>query len=151
MKVRVHAARNRRSLRKTDLIRVPQHSPPNNRVCQCTHHGFAPDLRFRAAIYRVAFCVLHFAFALMAQACAKSPSSVAVLSPAPANMLDATQRLRLDIAQTTQLPGVQRGAWGVVVHSLDRNERLFELNPRMLLVPASVAKLAAVATAADAV
>lgn len=49
------------------------------------------------------------------------------------------------------MTGVSRGAWGIVVHSLDRHERLFELNPRMLLVPASVAKLAAVATAADAV
>jgi serine-type D-Ala-D-Ala carboxypeptidase/endopeptidase (penicillin-binding protein 4) len=49
------------------------------------------------------------------------------------------------------MPGVQRGVWGIVVHSLDRDERLFELNPRTLLVPASVAKLAAVATAAEAV
>jgi D-alanyl-D-alanine carboxypeptidase/D-alanyl-D-alanine-endopeptidase (penicillin-binding protein 4) len=46
---------------------------------------------------------------------------------------------------------VQRGVWGIVVHSLDRNERLFELQPRTLLVPASVAKLAVVATAAEAV
>jgi len=38
-----------------------------------------------------------------------------------------------------------------VVHSLDRNERLYELNPRTLLVPASVAKLVSAATAADAV
>ena len=39
----VHAAlaavRNRRSLRKTDLIRAPQHSPPTNEVCQYTPHG----------------------------------------------------------------------------------------------------------------
>jgi D-alanyl-D-alanine carboxypeptidase/D-alanyl-D-alanine-endopeptidase (penicillin-binding protein 4) len=49
------------------------------------------------------------------------------------------------------LPGVQRAAWGIVVHSLDRNERLFEVNPRTLLVPASVGKLVALATAVDAV
>src|SRR5687767_15567756 len=48
-------------------------------------------------------------------------------------------------------PGVQRAAWGIVVHSLDRNERLFELNPRTLLVPASTAKLVALASAVDAV
>lgn len=48
-------------------------------------------------------------------------------------------------------PGVQRAAWGIVVHSLDRNERLFELNPRTLLVPASAAKLVSLATAVDAV
>ena len=46
---------------------------------------------------------------------------------------------------------MQRGVWGIVVHSLDRDERLFELQPRTLLVPASVAKLVAVATAAEAV
>ena len=48
-------------------------------------------------------------------------------------------------------PGVQRAAWGVVVHSLDRDERIFELNPRTLLVPASAAKLVSLATAVDAV
>jgi D-alanyl-D-alanine carboxypeptidase/D-alanyl-D-alanine-endopeptidase (penicillin-binding protein 4) len=39
----------------------------------------------------------------------------------------------------------------VVVHSLERDERLFELNPRALLVPASTAKIVSVAGAADAV
>jgi D-alanyl-D-alanine carboxypeptidase/D-alanyl-D-alanine-endopeptidase (penicillin-binding protein 4) len=39
----------------------------------------------------------------------------------------------------------------VVVHSLDRDERLFELNPRTLLVPASAAKIVSAAAAADAV
>ena len=37
------------------------------------------------------------------------------------------------------------------MQSLDRRERLFELNPGTLLVPASAAKLVTVATAADAV
>jgi len=49
------------------------------------------------------------------------------------------------------MPGVQNGAWGIVVHSLARDERLFELNPRTLLVPASASKLVSVATAAEAV
>ena len=43
------------------------------------------------------------------------------------------------------IPGVQRAAWGIVVHSLDRDERLFDLNPRTLLVPASVGKIVALA------
>ena len=60
-------------------------------------------------------------------------------------------RLRAELLATTTSPGVQRATWGIVVHSLDRNERLFELNPRALLVPASVAKLASVASAVDAV
>jgi D-alanyl-D-alanine carboxypeptidase/D-alanyl-D-alanine-endopeptidase (penicillin-binding protein 4) len=55
------------------------------------------------------------------------------------------------LSDATRAPGVQRGVWGVIVQSLDRSERLFELNPQTLLVPASVAKLAAVATAAEAV
>jgi len=49
------------------------------------------------------------------------------------------------------MPGVSHAAWGVAVQSLDRRERLFTLNAGTLLVPASVAKLVSVATAADAV
>jgi D-alanyl-D-alanine carboxypeptidase/D-alanyl-D-alanine-endopeptidase (penicillin-binding protein 4) len=51
----------------------------------------------------------------------------------------------------TRAPGVERGTWGIAVHSLDRNERLFELNAHALLVPGSLAKIVAAATAADAV
>jgi D-alanyl-D-alanine carboxypeptidase/D-alanyl-D-alanine-endopeptidase (penicillin-binding protein 4) len=85
-------------------------------------------------------------FALLG--CAKTPPSTPAASPRSVNPLD---QLRQDLAQATRLAGVQRGAWGVVVHSLDRNERLYDLNPRTLLVPASVAKLVSAATAADAV
>jgi D-alanyl-D-alanine carboxypeptidase/D-alanyl-D-alanine-endopeptidase (penicillin-binding protein 4) len=92
----------------------------------------------------LALCILHLAVTV---ACAKSPPAIAAPAPSP----DPLQQLRRDITAATMLAGVQRGAWGVVVHSLDRNERLYELNPRTLLVPASVAKLAAVATAAEAV
>jgi D-alanyl-D-alanine carboxypeptidase/D-alanyl-D-alanine-endopeptidase (penicillin-binding protein 4) len=49
------------------------------------------------------------------------------------------------------MPGVSRAVWGMAVQSLDRRERLFTLNSGTLLVPASVAKLVTVATAADAV
>ena len=49
------------------------------------------------------------------------------------------------------MPGVQRATWGIAVQSLSRNERVFDLNAQTLLVPASVAKLVSVATAADAV
>lgn len=79
-------------------------------------------------------------------ACAKAPPAAA---PAPA--LDPLRQLHDDIMAATSAPGVHRGAWGIVVHSLDRDERLFELNPRTLLVPASVAKLASLATASAAV
>lgn len=78
--------------------------------------------------------------------CAKAPPA----TPGPPAR-SAIAQLAQDLTATTQTPGVQRGVWAVIVHSLDRNERLFEVNPRTLLVPASVAKLAAVATAAEAV
>jgi len=65
--------------------------------------------------------------------------------------LDPLQQLKQDVTAATMLPGVQRAAWGIVVHSLDRNERILELNPRTLLVPASTAKLVSLASAVDAV
>ena len=89
-----------------------------------------------------AFCILHFALL----SCAKSPGTSPATSPG-----NPLERLRREITQATRTPGVQRGVWGIAVHSLDRNERLFEMQPGTLLVPASVAKLAVVATAAEAV
>ena len=71
-------------------------------------------------------------------------------APRPTPISSLTQ-LRAELQALTQSVGVQRGTWGVVVQSIDRNERLFELNPRAMLVPASVAKLASVASAVDAV
>ena len=72
-------------------------------------------------------------------------------APAVLPLLDPLQQLRQDIIAATTLPGVQRAAWGIVVQSLDRNERIFELNPGTLLVPASTAKLVSLASAVDAV
>jgi len=43
------AVRNRMSLRKTGLIRVPQRPPPNYELCQYTDYGFAADIRSRTA------------------------------------------------------------------------------------------------------
>jgi D-alanyl-D-alanine carboxypeptidase/D-alanyl-D-alanine-endopeptidase (penicillin-binding protein 4) len=90
-----------------------------------------------------ACCILHLALL----SCSKAAPATAAASTARA----AIAQLRRDIIEATQGSGVQRGVWGIAVHSLDRNERLFELQPRTLLVPASIAKLAAVATAVDAV
>src|SRR6185503_11914085 len=90
-----------------------------------------------------AFCVLHFALV----GCAKTPPATAPLSPAP----DPVAQLQQSILAATRMPGVSRAAWGIAVQSLDRRERLYTLNANTLLVPASVAKLVTVATAADAV
>ena len=76
--------------------------------------------------------------------CAKgAPTTVPALEP--------VGRLAQDINAAATMPGVQRAAWGIVVQSLDRQQRLFELNPRTLLVPASTAKLISLASAVDAV
>src|SRR6185312_15522066 len=85
---------------------------------------------------------------LAAASCAKSPPPQAIVTP-PA--IDAAKQLQNDLTAATKLPGVQRATWGVAVQSLARNERLFDLNPQTLMVPASVAKLVSVASAADAV
>jgi D-alanyl-D-alanine carboxypeptidase/D-alanyl-D-alanine-endopeptidase (penicillin-binding protein 4) len=71
----------------------------------------------------------------------------ALVSPSPT----AIQSLQQDLIGITREPGVARGVWAIAVHSLDRDERLFELNPRTLLVPASAAKIVAAASAAEAV
>jgi D-alanyl-D-alanine carboxypeptidase/D-alanyl-D-alanine-endopeptidase (penicillin-binding protein 4) len=73
---------------------------------------------------------------------------------APATSLtppDPGQQLQQDLLAITNGPGVSRGTWGVVVEDLSTSERLFELNPRALLVPASTAKLVSLASAVDAV
>ena len=91
-------------------------------------------------------CVLAISLLTVGLAgCAKAPVALSIPH------LDPLQQLAQDIAAATSLPGVQRAAWGIVVHSLDRDERVFDLNPRTLLVPASVAKLVSLAAAVDAV
>ena len=92
-----------------------------------------------------AFCLLHVAF-LSSVNCARSPVAVA-----PSRPVDPIGQLRDDITAATHAPGIQRAAWGIVVQSLDTGERLFELNPTTLLVPASTLKLVSLAAAVDAV
>jgi D-alanyl-D-alanine carboxypeptidase/D-alanyl-D-alanine-endopeptidase (penicillin-binding protein 4) len=72
-------------------------------------------------------------------------------SPPTATIDPVIEALRQDLLAETAMPNVRRAVWGVVVHSLDRDERLFELNPQTLLVPASVAKIVSAISAADAV
>ena len=90
--------------------------------------------------------VVTIAFVAALSGCAKSRPAVTP-SPPP---VDPVQQIRDAITATTRRPGVEHGVWGIVVHSLDRDERLYALNADTLLVPASVAKLVTVATAAEA-
>jgi serine-type D-Ala-D-Ala carboxypeptidase/endopeptidase (penicillin-binding protein 4) len=96
------------------------------------------DTALRLWIAASAFCILHSAFVGCAARRATSDA-------------DALTRLRADIVAATRGPGVSRASWGIVVDSLDRRDRLFDLNARTLFVPASVAKIISLATAAEAV
>ena len=97
----------------------------------------------RSAPPLLPFCILHFAFCI---SCSSPPPAVT-----PTRPIDSLQQLRDDITAATRSAGVQRAAWGIVVESLERNERLVELNPGTLLVPASAVKLVSLAAAVDAV
>src|SRR5262245_27168074 len=85
---------------------------------------------------------------LITAGCAKTPPAVVTSPPAP---VDKLGELRNDLIAVTKMPGVQRATWGIAVQSLARNQRLFDINAQTLMVPASVAKLVSVATAAAAV
>ena len=95
-----------------------------------------------------AICLLAQAIPV-AQAPRRRPAAPA--APSPAKVDPAVEALRQDLLAETTAPNVRRAVWGVVVHSLDRDERLFELNPQTLFVPASVAKIVSAISAADAV
>ena len=83
---------------------------------------------------------------LTAASCAKAPPA-----PLTTPAFDSTRQLQADLTAATRMPGVQRATWGIAVQSLASNERLFDLNARTLMVPASVAKVVSLATAVDAV
>jgi len=89
------------------------------------------------------------AWAAAAAACLLAQAFADAQAPRPAP--PSIERLRKDLLAETVQPNVRRAVWGVVVHSLDRDERLFELNPQTLLVPASTAKIVSALSAADAV
>ena len=86
------------------------------------------------------------ALAAAAAACLLAQALAGAQSPSP-----AVERLRRALLAETAGPNVRRAVWGVIVHSLDRDERLFELNPQTLLVPASTAKIVSALSAAEAV
>lgn len=85
--------------------------------------------------------------AILVCSTAAMPAAAQVV-PAPTSARD---RLAHDITTFISSPGVSRGTWGISVRSLETNDALFEHNPRALLVPASVAKLASLAATVEAV
>ncbi len=95
-----------------------------------------------------ALCLAAAAVVLGLQPPAGAWSAVQGLSP---STVAPRERLAQDINALISSPGVSRGTWGISVRSLETNAPLFEHNPRALLVPASVAKLVALAATVDAV
>ena len=104
--------------------------------------------RARGALAAAAAACLLAQAIPVAQAPRRPPAPAA---PAIATVDPVIEKLRQGLLAETVAPDVRRAVWGVVVHSLDRDERLFELNPQTLLVPASVAKIVSAISAADAV
>jgi D-alanyl-D-alanine carboxypeptidase/D-alanyl-D-alanine-endopeptidase (penicillin-binding protein 4) len=82
----------------------------------------------------------------IASGCAK-PRPTPPTAPVPTPL----QQLQKDFDALIDQPGHQHGIWGIVVHSLTRNQRLYERNPSTLLVPASAMKLVSVAAGSEAV
>jgi D-alanyl-D-alanine carboxypeptidase/D-alanyl-D-alanine-endopeptidase (penicillin-binding protein 4) len=105
--------------------------------------------RARGALAAAAAACLLAQAIPVAQAPRRTPAAAA--APPAAKVDPAIEALRKDLLAETALPNVRRAIWGVLVHSLDRDERLFELNPQTLFVPASVAKIVSAISAADAV
>ena len=103
------------------------------------------NILWRRACVMLALCLAPHAV----QGCAGRRPAAAVLTVS--SPLSPIAQLQRDIFAATQTIGVRRGIWGIAVHSLDRSERLSELNAHTLLVPASVAKLASVAAAVETV
>lgn len=81
-----------------------------------------------------------------------APSTAPSLVPPPAEPVPpALAALHRDIAALLDGPGLQRATWGIAVQSLRTGERLFEHNPRTLLVPGSVMKVVTAAAVGAAV
>jgi serine-type D-Ala-D-Ala carboxypeptidase/endopeptidase (penicillin-binding protein 4) len=58
--------------------------------------------------------------------------------------------LQDDLARVFHAPLMDRGAWGIDIRSVDRGERLYELNAGKLMMPASNMKILTLAAAAEA-
>ena len=61
----------------------------------------------------------------------------------------AVDRLRHELDAVLAAPALASGVWGIVVRSLARDDTLYSVNARTLLVPASSLKLATLAVAAE--
>ena len=77
--------------------------------------------------------------------CAANPPAKTTSEPRPS---PAVQSLRDDLTKVFNASIDARGVWGIDIRSLDTGERLFDLNPGKLMMPASNMKILTLATAA---
>ena len=85
--------------------------------------------------------------AVGAAACAQhARPAVSPTNPRPSA---AVQQLRRDLSRVFDAPIMARGVWAVDVRSLDKGERLFQLGPGRLMMPASNMKIFTTAAAAE--
>ena len=86
------------------------------------------------------------AAALAVPGCAANPPAKTAVQRQPSH---AVQSLRDDLNKVFNASINERGVWGVDIRSLDTGERLFDLNPGKLMMPASNMKILTLASAAN--
>ena len=91
-------------------------------------------------------CALLLLWATLAAAIAPG-----VVAQTPSTATARTAELHQQLAAMLSAPGVSRGTWGIEVRSLTTHDTLFAHNERSLLVPASIAKLVALAATVRAI
>ena len=84
--------------------------------------------------------------AALAAACTPSTRPAVAPGTPPGG---AALRLRHDLDATLDAPELARGAWSVVVRSLDRGETLYTRDANRLLLPASTMKIVTLAAAGE--
>jgi D-alanyl-D-alanine carboxypeptidase/D-alanyl-D-alanine-endopeptidase (penicillin-binding protein 4) len=95
-----------------------------------------------ASVLAVAACAAFFGG--LAARGPLGPVSLSAASPSA-----AVRRLQQDIDTLLAAPTLQSGIWGVMVKSLARDETLYAVNARKLLVPSSNMKILTLAAAAE--
>jgi len=86
------------------------------------------------------------AAALAVAGCAANPPAKTAVQRQPSR---AVQSLRDDLNKVFNASINERGVWGIDIRSLDSGERLFDLNPGKLMMPASNMKILTLASAAN--
>ncbi|HEY7172736.1 MAG TPA: D-alanyl-D-alanine carboxypeptidase/D-alanyl-D-alanine-endopeptidase [Vicinamibacterales bacterium] len=67
----------------------------------------------------------------------------------PPSQSDGLTQLAHSIGELLNTPVLERATFGIAVHSLDRDQPIYQLNARKLLLPSSAMKIVTLAAAAD--